>query len=175
MNGLTILLFLIFVLLAVTLIVGLIILRIAQLKKDKEYPTKKTGQILISIPLTVFAIYILYYLAHNNFTEKPTDKDLVGTYHIVDASGLIPSNLYNSYSLEFKEDSTFVLTRIPNVNVCENGQYSVDWELDYNEISFQCGKGFTTAHIDRGFSRFKIEFIIGDPDSGQSIFFSKDK
>ena len=145
------------------------------LKKDKRNSTTKTGLIFMSIPIGIVAIVLLYDFSHDKFTTKPTDKELVGIYHITDASGLIPSNHYFSYRLEFRNDGTFHLSPTPNINVCETGKYSVDWQFNFNELSFLCDKGFTPAHIDRSFSGFRIEFIIGDPDSGESIFFSKDK
>ena len=174
MNGMSIIfLFLIF-LLAIVFIVGTIILLVGLLKKDKRNSTTKTGLVFMSIPVGIVAIVFLYDFCHDTFTKKPTDKDLVGIYHITEGSGLIAPNRYKFYSLEFINDGTFHLLSTPNLNVCETGKYSVDWQFSFNELSFLCDKGITTAHIDRNFSGFRIEFIIGDPDSGESIFFTKD-
>jgi heme/copper-type cytochrome/quinol oxidase subunit 2 len=175
MNGLSIFLFLWIVLLIGAFIIGVVILFVGHLKKDKKNSTIKTGLIITAIPLAVLAILFLYDFARDKSTKKPSDKDLIGIYHISEASGQIPKALYSSYRLEFKNDGTFYLSPTPKISVCENGKFTVDWQFDYNELSFQCDKAFTLAHIDRGFSGFKIEFIIGDPDSGESIFFSKDK
>lgn len=175
MNGLN-LIFLFFIfLLSIVFLIGAIILLLGLLKKNKRNSTSKIGLVFISIPIGIFAIIFIYDFSHDIFTKKPVDKDLVGIYHITDAGRLIPTNQYRLYTIEFKKDGTFYLSPTPNINVCESGKYSVDWEFDFNELSFQCDKGFTTAHIDRGFSGFRIEFIIGDPDSGDSIFFTKDK
>lgn len=170
-----ILIAIIFLLLIGTFIIGLIILLIRLFKKDQKNFTIKTGLIIISIPLTILVTYFLYIFTHDIFTKKPNEKDLVGIYHISEAGGQISKNLYNSYTLEFKNDRTFYLSSTPNIDVCENGKYSVDWQFDNNEISFQCGAGITTAHIDRDFSEFRIEFSLVDRNKGKSIFFSKDK
>lgn len=175
MNGLSILFIFLIFLLAVVFIVGTIILIGGLLKKDKKNSTTKTGLIFLSIPIGLVTIALLYDFSHDKFTKKPTAKELVGTYHITDASGLIASNQFRSYRLEFRNDETFILSRTPNINVCETGKYSVDWQFSFNELSFQCDKGLTTAHINRSISGYRIEFIIGDPDSGESIFFTKDK
>jgi hypothetical protein len=175
MNRISILFIFLILLLAIVFIVGIIILFVGLLKKDKRNSTTTKGLIFMSIPIGIVAIVILYEFSHDKFTKKPTDKDLVGVYHITDANSLISTNQYHSYTLEFKNDGTFYLTPTPNINVCETGKYFVDWQFKFNELSFQCDKGFTTAHIDRNFSGYRIEFIVGDPDSGESIFFSKEK
>jgi hypothetical protein len=79
------------------------------------------------------------------------------------------------FVLLVKRDSTFELTPVPYIDVCNKGKYTVDYAFDYNEISLMCGNGTRPAHIDRHFNYYRIEFIIGDPDSGESIYFEKDK
>lgn len=174
MNGLSILFLLLIFLLGGLFILGLIILVIGLLKKNKRNTTTKAGIIILGIPLFIFLIAFIYDFAHENFTKKPDKKDLVGVYFISETSGLIPKSSYKSYRLEFKNDGTFYLTSTPHINICENGKYGIAWQDEMNELSIQCEKGFTTAHIDRSFSGFRIEFIIGDPDSGQSIYFTKE-
>ncbi len=162
--------------LAALFIIGAIVLMMGLSKKDKRNPTRKMGLILMGIPLGIAAIAFLYDSCHDTFTAKPTNKDLVGIYHITGASGLIAKSQYHLYKLEFRPDGTFYLSHTPNIDICETGKYVVDWQFELNEISFQCDNaGFTPAHIDRSFSGYRIEFIIGDPDSGESIFFTKDK
>lgn len=175
MNGISILFIFLIFLLIIIFIIGTIVLLVGLLKKDKRNSSTKTGLIFMSLPIGIVAIVLLYDFSHDKLTKKPTDKDLIGIYHITEARGLINSNQYRSHKLEFKNDGTFYLSPTPNINVCETGKYSVDWQFSFNELSFLCNKGLTTAHIDRSFSGFKIEFIIGDPDSGESIFFTKDK
>lgn len=174
MNGLSILFLLFIILLGSLLVLGLIILFIGLLKKNKKNTTSNVGLIILSIPLSIFLIYVSYNYAHENFTQKPDDKDLVGVYYISETSGLISKSSYKSYRLEFNNDKTFYLTPTPHISICEKGKYGVAWEDEMNELSIQCEKGFSTAHIARSFSGFRIEFIIGDPDSGQSIYFTKE-
>ncbi len=166
--------FILFVL-ASLFFIGIVLLIIGLLEKKKRNSETKTGLIFISIPLGFFLIAILYEFMFDKFAKKPSEKDLVGVYHITSAKGLIPKEFYRSYKLELKNDRTFYLTPTPYINVCEQGNYSLDYQFNINELSFQCKKGFTPAHIKRGFSGFNIEFIQGDPDRGESICFTKDK
>lgn len=104
---------------------------------------------------------------------KPSEKDLMGVYEIVDVNNLdINKTSYKKYQLELKSDGTFTLTPTPYIEVCESGMYEVDYSFAYNELAFRCD-GFTMAHIDPGFDTFRIEFVIGDPDNGESIYFGK--
>ena len=175
MNGSSIIFVFLIFLLAIVFIVGTLILLVGLLKKDKKNSTTKTGLIFMSVPIGIVAIVLIYDFSYDKFTKKPTDKELVGIYHITDASGLIPSNHYLSYRLEFRNEGTFYLSPTPEINICKTGKYSVEWQLSFNELSFLCDNTITSAHVDRSFSGFRIEFIIGDPDSRKSIFFSKDK
>lgn len=162
-------------LLAALFLIGIIFLVIGLLDKKRRNSETRTGLIFISIPLGLFLITMLYEFIFDTFAEKPMKKDIVGIYHITNANGLIPPELYNTYRLELRDDGTFYLSPTPNIDVCEKGNYSLDYQFNLNELSFQCEKGFTPAHIDRGFTGFNIEFIMGDPDSGKSICFTKDK
>lgn len=83
MNGISILYIFLILLLAIVFIVGIIILFVGLLKKDKKNSTTKKGLIFMSIPIGIVAILLLYEFSHDKFTKKPTDKDLVGVYHIV--------------------------------------------------------------------------------------------
>ena len=175
MNGFSILFLLVILLLIVIFIVGLSLLIYGLLKKDNKNSFRKKGLIFISIPLSIYLLVLLYSFAHEMFTKKPNKKDLVGIYHISEASNLIPKKLYSSYTLEFKDDGTFYLSTTPGISICSDGKYSVDYQFELNEISFECNGNFTTAHIDRGFWDYRIEFIKGDPDEKESIYFLKNK
>jgi hypothetical protein len=109
------------------------------------------------------------------FKHDPSSEEFFGEYEIVDASNLnIDKSSYDQYKLILNSDSTFKLTKTPYIDLCESGTYEVDYANDYNEIAFKCG-GYYMAHIDKGFKDHRIEFVIGDPDSRESIYFGKKK
>jgi len=136
--------------------------------------TRKKGILLVGIPSSIVIVCYLFSLFSELFTSKPQSKDLVGTYHIVKVTQLdFDKNTYDKYKLQFFENGTFKLTTTPSIDICQSGKYDVDYEFEYNELSFKCEKTVTTAHIDRGFGNYRIEFVIGDPDSGESIYFEK--
>jgi hypothetical protein len=136
----------------------------------------KIAAILICIPVASILMVCIYEGFGNLAFAKPTKVELVGTYHISKGTveGLDPST-YHQYRLEFKKDGTFELTSLQKVDVCSNGKYALDYDDRFNELTFYCGKSSTSAHIDRHLGFYRIEFIIGDPDSGESIYFEKDK
>lgn len=136
----------------------------------------KIAAVLISIQVAAILIVCIYEGFANLTFAKPTKAELVGTYHVSKETveRLDPST-YHQYRLEFKKNGTFELTPLRDVDVCSNGKYALDYNDDYNELTFYCGKSLTSAHIDRHFGFYRIEFIIGDPDSGESIYFEKDK
>lgn len=136
----------------------------------------KIALVLIGIPVTAIIGVCIYEEVTSLTFAKPTQSDLVGKYHISKATVRnFSASAFNKYKLEFKRDSTFELTPTPNIDVCDSGKYEVDYQFEYNEISFRCNNTVTPAHIDRHFGYYRIEFIVGDPDSGESIYFEKDK
>ncbi|MBF4473803.1 hypothetical protein [Flavobacterium sp. HJJ] len=136
--------------------------------------TRKKGIILAGIPSSIVIIFLVFNLFSEIFTRKPQTKDLVGTYHIVKVTQLdFDRNTYDKYKLQFFENGTFRLTPTPSIDVCQSGKYEVDYQFEYNELSLKCSNLVTSAHIDRGFGNYRIEFVIGDPDSGESIYFEK--
>lgn len=138
--------------------------------------TRQKGLVLIGIPSSIVFVCLLFSLFSELFASKPQTKDLIGTYQIVKVTRLdFDKNTYDKYKLQFFENGTFTLTATPFIDVCQNGKYKVDYEFDYNELSLDCTNLFTSAHIDRGFGNYRIEFVIGDPDSGESIYFEKIK
>ena len=136
----------------------------------------KIAVILIAIPVSAGLCLGIYDGFCSLTYEKPTQLDLVGKYHISKVTAQSPEKSNNGkFRLEFKRDGTFELTPLPGVEICDKGKYSVGYSFDDNEISFMCSGFITTAHIDRHYNYYRIEFIIGDPDSGESIYFEKDK
>jgi len=136
----------------------------------------KTAVLLIIIPAAAIVIVCIYDGVTNLIFAKPTQVELVGTYHISKVTvGDFDPSTFHKFKLEFKKDSTFELTPLKDVDICDKGKYSVDYEFDGNELTFYCGKEITTGHIDRHYGFYRIEFIIDDPDSGESIYFEKDK
>ena len=133
----------------------------------------KIGLIVLCISIGAVIIAMVLRPVIDLFMFKPTEKELVGIYEIVDVNNLdINRGSYNKYKLEFKSNGTFTLKPTPYIEVCESGMYEVDYYFDDNELAFRCG-GFIMAHIDAGFGNYRIEFVIGDPDNGESIFFGK--
>jgi len=162
-------------LMVLTFLAGIVIFIIGRLTKDQNNQLSIAGLIIAGIPTSIVVLFLLLGLVGEIFSTKPDEEDLIGTYHIVKVTNLdFDKNSYNKYKLQFTENGRFTLTPTPYIEVCESGKYQVDYKFAYNELSFECPTvGFTTAHIDRGFGNYKIEFIIGDPDSRQSIYFEK--
>lgn len=161
-------------LLCLSLIVGLVLFIIGEAMKTDRYKLRKAGLILAGIPTAIIALIMIVNFFNEAFTTKPNNEDLVGTYQMVQVTGIdIGKENFKNYTLIFYEDKTFYLSPTPYIEVCENGKYHVNYTLDYNELSLDCPNLFTHAHIDRGWGNFTIEFNIGDPDGGQSIFFEK--
>ena len=174
---LSLLVVIIIFLMGLTFLVGLILFIIGRLRKDKKNNFTIAGLIIAGIPTSIVVLLILLSLFAEFFSSKPDEEDLVGTYQIVKVTQLdIDKNTFSNYKLRFYANGRFSLTPTPKIEVCESGKYKVDYKWNYNELSLECPtSGFTSAHIDRGFGNFRIEFIIGDPDSGESIYFEKIK
>jgi len=139
---------------------------------------KKTGKIIAGILTLLLILTILFYLLGDKYSYKPDKKDLIGEYHIVKVTRLnFNKETSNNYKLNLYSNGNFTLTKTPFIEIYGNGKYDVDYDDEYNELSLEYsmnGKhGFTVAHINRTFFGYKIEFIIGDPDSGESIYFEK--
>lgn len=142
---------------------GLYILYKGILKKDNGL--KYTSLAFIGIPVIV----ILYNLFSNVLTQKPTDKELVGIYKIVSAENGIPKSEFDEHTLNLKKDGTFEFVKTNGISLCENGNYELDYQFEDNELSFQCGQGWTSAHIKRKIFGFEIEFF----NSERPIRFAK--
>jgi energy-coupling factor transporter transmembrane protein EcfT len=168
---LSILLILAILVLGLLFIIGIIIFIIGKFKKNDENKISKIGLKIVLIPITIIATILVYGLIREVFTSKPNKKDLVGKYEMSNSSFI--DNRKENYNLEFFENGNFKISKTPYIDLCENGIYDVDYEFEDNEVSLKCGNGYSTARIDREFGNYKIEFIIGDPDSGESIYFEK--
>ncbi len=168
---LNIFLFLAILTLGVLFIIGIILFIIGKFKKNDDNITSKTGLKIILIPIIIITSIVVYGFIREVFTSKPDKKDLVGRYKMSNSSFIDIGK--ENYKLEFFENGNFTISKTPNIDLCENGEYDVDYKFVDNEVSFKCGNGYSTARIDREFGNYKIEFIIGDPDSGESIYFEK--
>ena len=136
----------------------------------------KVGLIICCIPVAAITIPLLFAEIVSPFKYKPSWTELIGEYQITEVTKRgFDKSTFNSYKLVFKSDSTFTLTPTPFIDMCDSGKYELDYSEKYNELSYRCGMGYYSGHIERRFGDFRIEFIIGDPDSGESIFFKKAK
>jgi hypothetical protein len=132
-----------FIILIAIIVFGLYILIRGITKKDREL--KYWSIAFIGIP----TIVILYNLFPDFLTKKPSEKELIGTYKIVSSENGIQKSEFDKHVLNLKEDGTFEFTQTSGINLCEKGNYDLDYEFENNELSFQCGQGWTSAHIKR--------------------------
>ncbi|WP_109852207.1 hypothetical protein [Aquimarina sp. AU58] len=142
-----------FIILITINIFGLYISIKGIVKKDNKL--KYWSIPFIGIPI----IIVLYSLFPNVLTKKPTEKELIGIYKIVSAKNGIPKSEFDKHTLNLKEDGTFEFTETSGINLCKNGNYDLDYGTKGNELSFQCGLGWTSAHIKRKIIGFEIEFL----------------
>jgi hypothetical protein len=173
----SILLLLLMAFLGLTFLVGLILLLIGRLKKDRKNDFTEVGIVLAGIPAGIVALLFLLSLLGELFSSKPDEDDLVGKFHLVEVSGLsFDESTFNNYTLEFYKNGKFSMSNTPYIELCKSGDYNVNYSSNYNELSLHCPKkGYYSAHIVREFGSYKIEFVIGDPDRGNSLFFQKTK
>jgi hypothetical protein len=116
------------------------------------------------------------FWAFKSIDEKSSQQELVGKYHISKVTVHdFQSTAVNTFKLEFKHNSTFGLTPTPYIHVCDKEKFSVDYRFENNELTVMCSNETSIAHIDLHLGYYPIEFIIGGSDSGESIFFEKDK
>lgn len=151
--------YLILLIISIT-IIGLGIYTLFKGIKKRDNGLKLTSSALIGIPLIV----ILYNLFPNVLTEKPTEKDLIGIYKIVSAENEISESEFDKHTLNLKKNGTFEFVKTTGINLCENGNYELDYEFENNELSFQCGQGWTSAHIKRKITGFEIEFFNNESE-----------
>jgi hypothetical protein len=165
--------FFLFLFICLVLIIGGSLAFIGLISKNHR-SLIKTGFIIGSVPIGLLLITLFLTEVLNSFKHRPTPTELVGEYHITEVTNLkFDKSTYDQYILRFKSDSTFTLTPTPYIDVCNSGKYEVDYSFENNELTYRCGKGYISGHIDRQFGDFRIEFSVGDPDGEQSIYFGK--
>jgi hypothetical protein len=155
-------------------LVGLLMIGLSYLRNQKP---SRTGISLVALPVCLAMIALIYSGLSQLILSKPGVEDLVGKYHLIKVT--VPDfdkSQMKDVSLEFKADGSFSLTTLLGLeDICSFGKYKLDYEFDNNEIQFDCGTFTTFAHIDRGLGSYRIEFIVGDPDLGESYYFEKNK
>ncbi len=167
---LSLLIILTIITLGITFTIGVILFIVGKFKKE-DFKMSKRGLKITLIPIVIISIIFIYGFIWEVFSVKPNKQDLVGKYKMSNSSFLDIGK--ENYKLELFKNGTFSISKTPSIDLCENGKYNVDYEYEGNEISFECGNSSHMASINRGFENYKIEFIIGDPDSGESIYFEK--
>lgn len=168
-------LFVLIIFIFITSIIVGVVLLLASIKETRHSTViRKVGLILAGLPTSIVAVVLIVLSLYDFISFKPTSTDLVGTYYVTKATNLgINSSDYDRYSLNINPDGTFKMSKVPHIDLCESGEYKVDYENSHNELSIYCPNLITSAHIDQGLFGFRLQFIIGDPDSGESIFFEK--
>ena len=159
-------------------LVGVIFLIIGLFQRNKFNWIFKAGIIISSFPLILLVLYFSSLLIDELINQKPDNKELVGTYRVTNATNLdFDINYFDEYKLIFYDDNSFSLTPTPYIEICDTGKFDVSYDfLKGNDLIFHCPNCiYLTTKIDRHFSYYRIEFIIGDPDSGERIYFEKIK
>lgn len=137
---------------------------------------RKFGKRLLLMPYGILATYSILFFIYDKISFQPNKNDVVGKYEISKVSNIeIENNDFEKYSLELKENREFYFKHKPEIEICENGTYKLTKSQSETNIVFQCGYSDNTAIIVNSLSSFEIEFIIGDPDNGQSISYKKVK
>lgn len=143
---------------SLTLIVGIVLLIIGKFKLSNKF--SNLGLKILLIPIIAVSVLVIYAIGFEILTTKPNLKELSGNY--------VSSE---NYKLKLLSNGNFEMDNIPKIDLCENGKFRFDEEDD--EIWFNCDSISSLANIDRGIGDYKIEFVIGDPDSGESVYFEK--
>ena len=163
-------------LLIVGLIIGLILFLIGIFQKKKKNGLTISGAIIGGIPVLFFIIWFIANVLFDLLASKPSPADLVGIYKISEVTKPnITKLVTDGYRLILKSDSSFILTALEDVDAPDSGRYIVDFERSLNELTLS-GNGYAKGVcINRHIGSFNIEFLIGDPDSGESYYFEKVK
>ena len=145
-------------------IISLIVMITGKVKQNKK--VLRIGFRLFLIPILVCSFVLIYYLALDKFGVKPTKIDLVSNYKLTSSC----TSRFGDANLRLYENGDFEKSFMPNHGLCEKGKYS----LYDDEVWFRCDNHSSVAKIDRGFTDFKIKFIIGNnPNSDENIIFEK--
>lgn len=135
---------------------------------------RKRKQLIYLFFITVPILFFIWKTMNHQVIDNPSQEDLIGTYIMIQADNGIPKSDYHKYVLELNADSSFNLTPTPGISLCSSGHYELDYNFEYNELSFQCGLGWTPKHIKRLVNGFEIVFYLNF-DSGKNISFKKIK
>ena len=126
-----------------------------------------------------------------NYTRKQPKKDDLTGIWVLDATSLERMRTNGGYDtsiqpgLDLKSDGTFELTRMPDW--WDNGfgksrqgfqDYSGSWDTStyakgFWQIDFKSTRGTRSAQLIGQSAPYRIEFVIGDPDSNESMIFQK--
>lgn len=139
-----------------------------------EGEKRKIGKRLMILPFVILISYFFFFYLFQKISFKPKQDDLVGKYEISEVSTIkIEKTEFSKYYLELKNNGDFYFNNKPEIDICEIGKYKLYNSTDESQISFDCGYNNSSAKIISGLNSFEIEFIIGDPDSGESIRYKK--
>lgn len=167
----------IFILLVFSVIIGSFFIGINYYSNGEAYgdgKKRKIGKRVMLLPFAILTSYFLFFYLFQKISFKPKQDDLVGKYEISEVSTInIEKTEFSKFYLELKKNGEFYFNNKPGIDICEIGKYKFDNSADKSEISFDCGYTISYAKIVSGLNSFEIEFIIGDPDSGESVRFKK--
>jgi hypothetical protein len=129
---------------------------------------------LIMLPFGIFIAYILLFYLFQEILFKPNLNEIIGEYEISDVNNIeIEKSNYQKHNLELKSNGEYNFKNKPNIEICERGIYNLYETGNKTEINFKCMNGNSSAKIINNLWSFEIEFIIGDPDSGENISYKK--
>jgi hypothetical protein len=123
---------------------------IGKIRQNKKQ--LRLGLKLFVTPSVIITSILMHHMIWK-LAIKPTAKDLVGVYKLTDSS----AKINGQGTLCLYANGTFIKSFLPNHGLCEKGKYKV-YE---DEIWFRCGTHSSVAKIKKGFTDFKIKFIIG--------------
>lgn len=139
-----------------------------------EEKKKIIGKRLMILPFGILATYIILFFLFQKISFNPNQNDIIGKYEISEVSNIeIKKTEFGKYNLVLKQNGEFYFENKPEIDICENGTYKYYKSGNESEVGFDCGNINSSAKIVSNLSSFKIEFIIGDPDSGESICYKK--
>lgn len=156
--------------LGLSFLIGIVVMIIGFWKN----PINK-NQIIKGFSLFVFPLLIfIYYSIKPSLLYEVTEDNILGTYKVSESS-TIDVNSLEKVRLKINSDGGFYLNqKIPNVTICQKGKFEFSQEIeDENALSFYCGNVISVQGIKRNFTNFEIEFMIGDPDNNEAIYFEK--
>jgi hypothetical protein len=156
---------------------GIIFLGLDYYSSGKAYGEErktKIGKRLMILPFGIVAAYILLFFLYQKIAFKPNEQDVIGSYEISEASNVgIEKKEFPQYNLELRKNGEFYFNNMPDIDICATGRYTIYDAEDGTGIRFDCLGNNGSAEIVSSLRSFKIEFNIGDPDSGERICYKK--